>query len=317
MVKFLTGSPWPSSAVPITVRSPQSLPGCANSHAERTISRNANFVQPAIVTSPVDCTALDVPERASESPRWWHCPASSIGATCGTPAVTELFATLVRKMRLTHTILLILCLSNLFAQDKRAQEKSAQDKPILVPQMQLPVLQGSIAAFKSMPPDITLIPHGEGARNGHLWVRNLGFALVIAGEVDGDAPDFPKNQNWILSKDHIEVWLVASTDVAMPEIGWGNQFDQNEFPKGQDSCADFGKNGMGAPDTLPARQKKCRDWVGTQQRYRPRIQASFHAPVAADGLLFRRVLRDARLRSHYPATSPATSLGTPKKCRTC
>jgi hypothetical protein len=182
-------------------------------------------------------------------------------------------------MRYRHAILLMLGFSTLFAQDKLAQDKAAQDKPaqdkpaqekpILVPQMQLPALQGSITAFKSMPPDITLIPHGEGARNGHLWIRNIGHALVIAGEVDGDEPDFPKNQNWILSKDHIEVWLAASTDIAMPVIGWGNQFDQNEFPKGQDSCADLGKNGMGTPDTLQARQKKCRDWVGTQQRYRP------------------------------------------------
>src|SRR4029077_13442940 len=86
---------------------------------------------------------------------------------------------------------------------------------------------------------------------------------------------FPKNQNWILSKDHIEVWLAAGTDVAMPVIGWGHQFDQNEFPKGQDSCADFGKDDPGPPDTLVARQKKCRDWVATQQRYRPVFKRLF------------------------------------------
>jgi hypothetical protein len=185
-------------------------------------------------------------------------------------------------MRYRHAILLMLGFSTVFAQDNSAQDQpaqdrpaqAAQDKPILVPQMQ-PSLQGSIAAFRSMPPDITLIPHGEGARNGHLWIRNIGHALVIAGEVDGDAPDFPKNQNWILSEDHIEVWLAAGTDVAMPVIGWGNQFDQNEFPKGQDSCADFGKDGPGSPDTLVARQKKCRDWVTTQQRYRPVFKRLF------------------------------------------
>jgi hypothetical protein len=188
-------------------------------------------------------------------------------------------------MRLAYAVLLILGFSPVFAQDrpvqdKPAQEKSAQNqpaeaKPILVPQMQLTALEGSIAAFKSMPPDITLIPHGEGARNGHLWIRNLGFALLIAGEVYGEAPDFPKNQNWILSKDHIEVWLAAGTDVAMPVIGWGNQFDQNEFPKGPDSCADFGKDDRGSADAIAAKQKKCRDWVATQQRYRPVFKRLF------------------------------------------
>ena len=106
-----------------------------------------------------------------------------------------------------RTILLVLACSSLWA----------QEKPVSVPQM-APSLQGSIAAFKGMPPDIALIPQGAGARNGHLWIRNVGHALVIAGEVDGDPPDFPKNQNWILSKDHIEVWLAAGSDVPMPVI---------------------------------------------------------------------------------------------------
>ena len=168
-------------------------------------------------------------------------------------------------MRSIYTILLMLGCSGLVA----------QDKPISVPEMQSSGLQGSIADFKSMPPDITLIPHGEGARNGHLWIRNLGYALVIAGEVDGPPPEFPKNQNWILSTDHIEVWLAAATDVPMPVIGWGNQFDENEFPKGHDSCADFEKGEPGAADSLAARQKKCRDWVAKQQRYRPVFKRLF------------------------------------------
>jgi hypothetical protein len=150
----------------------------------------------------------------------------------------------------------------------------AQDKPISVPQMQPSGLEGSVAAFKNVPPDITLIPHGEGARNGHLWIRDGGYYLLIAGEVDGDSPDFPKNQNWILSKDHIEVWLAAATDVAMPVIDWNSRSNENEFPKGQDSCADFGKESTEAPG-LKARQKKCREWVATQQRYRPVFKRLF------------------------------------------
>jgi hypothetical protein len=168
-------------------------------------------------------------------------------------------------MRFTGTILFLLGCSSVFA----------QDKSIPVPLMQSSGVRDSISDFKSMPPDITLIPHGDGARNGHLWIRNLGPALVIAGEVDGPVPDFPKNQNSILSRDHIEVWLAAATDVPMPVIGWGNQFDENEFPKGQDSCADFGKEQPGAPGPSETEQKKCRDWVAKQQRYRPVFKRLF------------------------------------------
>jgi hypothetical protein len=166
-------------------------------------------------------------------------------------------------MRFTRTILFLLSCSSVFA----------QDKSISVPLMQSSRVQDSIADFKSMPPDITLIPHGEGARNGHLWIRSLGSAIVIAGEVDGPTPEFPKSQNSILSKDHVEVWLAAATDVPMPVIGWGNQFDENEFPKGQDSCADFGKDRTQGPD--PVQEKKCRDWVAKQQRYRPVFKRLF------------------------------------------
>ena len=95
------------------------------------------------------------------------------------------FCYAVAQMRSLYTILLVLGCASLFA----------QEKPISVTEMQSSGLQGSIADFKRMPPDITLIPHGQGARNGHLWIRNGGYYLLIAGEVDGDPPDFPKNQN--------------------------------------------------------------------------------------------------------------------------
>jgi|GEM_PF-1896196 len=163
-----------------------------------------------------------------------------------------------------RTFLLVLACSSL----------SAQEKPVSVPQM-APSLQGSIAAFKGMPPDIALIRQGAGARNGHLWIRNVGHALVIAGEVDGDPPDFPKNQNWILSKDHIEVWLAAGTDVPMPVLAWDDQYNRNAPSKGPDPCADFGEQAPGAPASLEARQKKCRDWVATQERYRPVFKRLF------------------------------------------
>lgn len=151
----------------------------------------------------------------------------------------------------------------------------AQDRPISIPEIHPTVVGSSIAEYKKSPPDVILIPHGEGARNGHLWVRNIGYALLIVGEVDGPAPDFPKNQNWILSKDHIEVWLTATTGVPMPPIGWGNQFEQPTFSNGITSCDDYGKGDNAAPEVIAAAQKKCRDWVAIQQRYRPVFKRLF------------------------------------------
>lgn len=140
----------------------------------------------------------------------------------------------------------------------------AQQSPVIVPESHPAVAGGNIDAYKNIPPDLKITPAGPGGRTGQLWVRNTGNALLIAGQVDGSPPDFPRNQAQILSKDHIEVWLAATTDVPMPPIGWGNQFGEQLLPRGADSCADWMKDQNPDAEEL----QKCKSWVAQQQQYR-------------------------------------------------
>jgi hypothetical protein len=171
-------------------------------------------------------------------------------------------------MRLWFTVLSLLI---------GAISSAQQNNPIRVPALAPNDLASFAKNLENTPPDMTLIPHGEGARHGKVWARNLGYALLVWGVVDGPPPDFPKNKNTILANDHVEVWLAAATDVSMPVVGWGNQFNQIELPKGEDSCPDWLKSdvigsGSGVRET---RERKCRAWAATQLRYRAQFKRLF------------------------------------------
>jgi hypothetical protein len=125
-------------------------------------------------------------------------------------------------------------------------------------------------------PDITLVPRDEGARHGHLWIRTWPDGLYIAGKVDGGPPDFAYARDQILSNDHIEVWLAGAPDVDLPEIGWGNQFEDVTLDRGAESCADWVKSDQSAnsrADFDPLRA--CQKWAASQVRYRPYFKRLF------------------------------------------
>ena len=147
----------------------------------------------------------------------------------------------------------------------------AQQPPVIVPEFHSSETGGNIDVFKNVPPDLKLIPKEAGSRRGQLWIRNIGSALLIAGQVDGQTPDFPQNKSQLLAKDHIEVWLATAPDVFMPPIGWGNQFEEQLLPKGPDSCLDWMKERN--PDT--ADLQKCRSWAAQQQQYRTAFKKLF------------------------------------------
>ena len=162
-------------------------------------------------------------------------------------------------MRLSLAILIILACPAIYAQ---------QTKPVAVPEIHPPVIGSSIGEYEQLPADMTLVPRGAGARAGRLWVRNIGNGLLIIGDIEGGAPDFPRNRSFLLSKDHIEVWLAAGSDVDLPEIGWGNQFGETLLPKGPNSCADYVTNPAPQADELKKKESKCREWAATQEHYR-------------------------------------------------
>jgi hypothetical protein len=150
-----------------------------------------------------------------------------------------------------------------------AQEKTAAIHVHSSPISQLPI---SIGNFTNNPPDITLVPHGAGARSGHLWINTAyDRQLYIVGKVDGGQPEFPRNKMQMLTMDHVEIWLAANTDIDLPKIGWGDQFGDVTLPEGEDSCGEWAKQIGDAGDG----EKKCRDWAVKQARYRPYLKRLF------------------------------------------
>ena len=135
-----------------------------------------------------------------------------------------------------------------------------------------------VTPYTGRPADLTLIPHGEGARHGKIWLQTVAEGLLIVGEVDGRAPAFPQSDNDILEADHVEVWLADGKDPELPPLGWGNQFVEVTLPKGADSCAEWAQKQAGdtpaAPSASPA-EKRCRAWAEKQAPYRTYFKRLF------------------------------------------
>jgi hypothetical protein len=150
-------------------------------------------------------------------------------------------------------------------------------QPVQAPVIEIhPAAPGaSVNEYTSTSPDLVLIPRGEGAREGRLWIRNIGNGLLIVGDVEGSRPDFPSDKASLFAKDHVEVWLAADIDPVLPPIGWGNQFGENTLAKGADSCEGYLKEAGAPVDDSPESVQKCRDWAGHQQKYRRYFQRLF------------------------------------------
>lgn len=162
-----------------------------------------------------------------------------------------------------------------FPAPARAQESSPPPRPpIIVHADSFSELPSFINHFTSQLPDMWLTPRGTGARHGSLWIRSTPSGLYIFGKVDGEQPVFPRAQNEILAKDHVEVWLAGQPDFDLPAIGWGNQFDDETLPKGEASCAEWAAQ-HAASSLIEQAAKKCHDWATAQSQYRPYLKRLF------------------------------------------
>jgi len=112
-----------------------------------------------------------------------------------------------------------------------------------------------------VPAVVNLIPHGDGARKGHLWIGNTGRSIRIVGEVDGEIPDWPNDPTSILSKEHVEVWLASADPPEMPPIGWGEQ-----KLNGENGCLGIRSTTTEHSDAVA--QQNCRHWFKKQREYR-------------------------------------------------
>ena len=123
------------------------------------------------------------------------------------------------------------------------------------------------------PVSLTLLPHSPEAHSGKIWVRATDDGLHLWGKIDADERGFhwPQQKSEMLSSDHIEVWLATTSEVAMPEIGWGNQFGMTQLGSAKD-CADqvdphTGEAGSGAAN--------CEHWYAEQVQYRQYLRRLF------------------------------------------
>ncbi|MGH9572943.1 MAG: hypothetical protein ACRD40_05355 [Candidatus Acidiferrales bacterium] len=177
--------------------------------------------------------------------------------------VTALTRLLSRRVCLASALLgcgLVVC----------AQNAENAQPPISVPEEDPGVLGQAGYRFENgVPGGVSLIPHGAGARNGRVWVGNTGASIRIVGEVDGPAPDWPKDRDSILLKDHVEVWFAQSGTVQLPPAEWSQRFEADVTTP--DACANLQTQGV--RDENP--QQECRDWFATQEQYRPIFQRLF------------------------------------------
>jgi hypothetical protein len=148
-----------------------------------------------------------------------------------------------------------------------------QPAAIVIHSTQVSRLPVPVSQFTSGPRDVELLPHGEGARHGRLWIRMANKGLYIAGKVEGDPPDFPRASDQILAKDHVEVWLAGAANRDLPEIGWGNQFDDETLPRAEESCAEWARTNT--PNDQGKQEKECRGWAAIQVQYRPYFKRLF------------------------------------------
>lgn len=128
-------------------------------------------------------------------------------------------------------------------------------------------------AIYRTPATLPLIPNAPQAHSGNVWLRTTEEGLHVWGKVDrGDQEiRWAQQKSEILASDHVEVWLAAATNVAMPAIGWGNQFGMSEL-KSQSDCAEATDSHTG--DNASGR-KNCERWYEEQRRYRQQLGRLF------------------------------------------
>ena len=191
-------------------------------------------------------------------------------------------------------------LSAFFLAGVPALAQNAQ-APIPVPQLDpVQLARPSIQFEWGEPASAKLIPHGPGARNGQIWIRNTGHSIRIIGEVDGPQPVWPTDKNSILSKDHVEVWLAGPADVDMPPLSWGGG---DGAATTEEDCKDVPAAPSAANETNPVQE--CRDWFETQLRdYRPLFTRLF----VRQWLLAPRVTVEAFATPAYESLSRSYGL---------
>ena len=127
----------------------------------------------------------------------------------------------------------------------------------------------------SGPATFNLIPKEPGARTGRIWVNYADDGLDIYGEIGANPSDVrsPAEKKDMLASDHVEVWLSTTTGVALPPIGYGNQFGENDLKSAADCGPLENESEPGSPRTSDV--GACQSWYADQLEYRKQFERLF------------------------------------------
>src|SRR5271165_7166655 len=64
----------------------------------------------------------------------------------------------------------------------------------------------------------------QGSPTGKVWFRETDDGIVIFSRVNFRLLHYARFPKELHSREHVGVWLAAAPQVAMPDVGWANQF---------------------------------------------------------------------------------------------
>lgn len=130
-------------------------------------------------------------------------------------------------------------------------------------------IDGDPGEWADRPVSMILAPATPGARSGRVWLAQSADGVLIAARIAGPPPRFAKSPEEMASADHVELWVALADQVALPKVGWGNQFGPVEL----DSADDCAKREEIADDRHAI--DDCRAWYAEQQAYRRQFRKLF------------------------------------------
>jgi hypothetical protein len=111
------------------------------------------------------------------------------------------------------------------------------------------------------PTALDLVPVA-GGRSGKVWLRQTPEGILIFARITGGRPAYARFPAEMSAHDHVELWLAASRNVEMPELGWGNQFGLTNCKKDD--------SGTSRPNS-----ESCQSWETRQLKYREQLRRLF------------------------------------------
>jgi hypothetical protein len=107
---------------------------------------------------------------------------------------------------------------------------------------------------------LDLVPVAGGL-GGKVWLRQTPDGILIFGRITGGRLEYARFPAEMGTRAYVGIWLAASRDVEMPELGWGNQF-------GLTNCKHIDNPPRGSLEG-------CQSWEARQLKYREQLRRVF------------------------------------------